>query len=69
MTDAVVLCGSMPVTASVDLGENTGINALFCWRRESGSNRRIRVLQTLALPLGYRARLVDAGNTRLLSAT
>ena len=25
------------------------------WRRGSGSNRRIRVLQTLALPLGYRA--------------
>jgi hypothetical protein len=30
-------------------------NLLFCWRRGSGSNRRIRVLQTLALPLGYRA--------------
>jgi hypothetical protein len=28
---------------------------LFDWRRGSGSNRRIRVLQTLALPLGYRA--------------
>ena len=25
------------------------------WRRGSESNRRIRVLQTLALPLGYRA--------------
>ena len=29
-------------------------NLLFCWRCGSGSNRRIRVLQTLALPLGYR---------------
>ena len=28
---------------------------LDCWRRGSESNRRIRVLQTLALPLGYRA--------------
>ena len=26
-----------------------------CWRRGSESNRRIKVLQTLALPLGYRA--------------
>ena len=25
------------------------------WRRGSESNRRIKVLQTLALPLGYRA--------------
>src|ERR1035441_4761276 len=25
------------------------------WRRGSGSNRRIKVLQTFALPLGYRA--------------
>ena len=29
--------------------------ALFCWRRGAGSNRRIKVLQTSALPLGYRA--------------
>jgi hypothetical protein len=28
---------------------------LKCWRRGSESNRRIRVLQTLALPLGYSA--------------
>ncbi len=28
---------------------------MFCWRRGSESNRRIKVLQTLALPLGYRA--------------
>jgi hypothetical protein len=28
---------------------------ILYWRRGSGSNRRIRVLQTLALPLGYRA--------------
>src|SRR6185312_3988004 len=27
----------------------------FSWRRGSGSNRRIKVLQTFALPLGYRA--------------
>jgi hypothetical protein len=26
-----------------------------CWRRGSGSNRRIKVLQTSPLPLGYRA--------------
>jgi hypothetical protein len=32
------------------------------WRRESGSNRRIRVLQTLALPLGYRATWVKQTN-------
>ena len=25
------------------------------WRRGAGSNRRIKVLQTSALPLGYRA--------------
>ena len=28
---------------------------VFCWRRGAGSNRRIKVLQTSALPLGYRA--------------
>jgi hypothetical protein len=28
---------------------------LLSWRRGSGSNRRIKVLQTFALPLGYRA--------------
>ena len=28
---------------------------LICWRRGSGSNRRIKVLQTSPLPLGYRA--------------
>src|SRR5208282_5816361 len=27
-----------------------------CWRRGSESNRRIKVLQTSPLPLGYRAR-------------
>ncbi len=27
----------------------------ICWRRGAGSNRRIKVLQTSALPLGYRA--------------
>src|SRR5215510_7976545 len=31
------------------------LNGGFCWRRGSESNRRMRVLQTLALPLGYRA--------------
>jgi hypothetical protein len=29
--------------------------SVFCWRRGAGSNRRIKVLQTSALPLGYRA--------------
>src|SRR5947208_3497470 len=28
-----------------------------CWRRGPGSNRRIKVLQTSPLPLGYRASL------------
>ena len=32
-------------------------NLQFCWRRGAGSNRRIKVLQTSALPLGYRANL------------
>ena len=30
-------------------------NLLIYWRRGSGSNRRIKVLQTSPLPLGYRA--------------
>ena len=30
-------------------------NLLKYWRRGSGSNRRIKVLQTSPLPLGYRA--------------
>ena len=29
--------------------------SLIIWRRGSGSNRRIKVLQTSPLPLGYRA--------------
>ena len=29
------------------------------WRRGSESNRRIKVLQTLALPLGYRASIAE----------
>ncbi len=33
----------------------TSITLAFTWRRGSESNRRVRVLQTLALPLGYRA--------------
>src|ERR1035437_6684781 len=39
----------------------TWVSAMVCklliikWRRGSGSNRRIKVLQTFALPLGYRA--------------
>ena len=38
-------------------GMNSKTSSLrpFCWRRGSGSNRRIKVLQTFALPLGYRA--------------
>ncbi len=33
------------------------VKYLKSWRRESELNRRIRVLQTLALPLGYRAKI------------
>jgi hypothetical protein len=38
-------------------GMNSKTSSLrpFCWRRGSELNRRIKVLQTLALPLGYRA--------------
>jgi hypothetical protein len=32
---------------------------VMSWRRGSESNRRIKVLQTLALPLGYRAASSD----------
>ena len=35
---------------------------ILLWRRGSGSNRRIKVLQTFALPLGYRA---DQGKVHL----
>ena len=38
--------------------EMHGSNDNFSWRRGSGSNRRIKVLQTFALPLGYRAPIV-----------
>ena len=31
------------------------LGGLKCWRRGSESNRRIKVLQTSPLPLGYRA--------------
>jgi hypothetical protein len=34
-------------------GENMNLEKV--WRRGSGSNRRIKVLQTSPLPLGYRA--------------
>jgi hypothetical protein len=34
---------------------STGNPEGWIWRRGSESNRRIKVLQTLALPLGYRA--------------
>ena len=42
----------------------------FCWRRGAGSNRRIKVLQTSALPLGYRAgtAMGFADNAELLFA-
>ena len=33
--------------------EKTAIGGLFFWRRHPDLNRGIRVLQTLALPLGY----------------
>ena len=32
-----------------------GFNSLTCWRRGGESNPRVKVLQTSALPLGYRA--------------
>src|SRR5580698_372700 len=38
------------------------------WRCGSGSNRRIRVLQTLALPLGYRT-VTEFGVPELLFGT
>ena len=43
---------------------------LSSWRRGAGSNRRIKVLQTSALPLGYRAASGTgfADNTELLFA-
>ncbi len=32
---------------------------MFFWRRQSESNRRIAVLQTTALPLGYAAKKME----------
>src|ERR1700735_5042071 len=40
--------------AAAQAPEITALSVLFLWRCGSGANRRIRVLQTLALPLGYR---------------
>jgi hypothetical protein len=42
---------------------NLGRAGIEEWRCGSGSNRRIRVLQTLALPLGYRTILLDVVNS------
>ena len=44
-----MLLSFQATTAFSDLSEKGS------WRRGSGSNRRIKVLQTFALPLGYRA--------------
>src|SRR6201996_344830 len=41
--------------ASSEGGENQESLGRRNWRRGSGSNRRIKVLQTSPLPLGYRA--------------
>jgi hypothetical protein len=46
------------VTLAALLGHSKiqmGAKSLILWRRGSGSNRRIKVLQTSPLPLGYRA--------------
>ena len=36
-----------------DENENTGVQLRYCARCHPDSNRRIKVLQTFALPLGY----------------
>src|SRR5580658_1098401 len=41
--------------SSVDVQEGTLLFSSSCWRRGADSNRCIKVLQTSALPLGYRA--------------
>jgi hypothetical protein len=38
------------------VGKKAVFMLVLCWRRGSESNRRIKVLQTSPLPLGYRAR-------------
>ena len=43
------------VESRVQLLDFIGNTLRKYWRRGSGSNRRIKVLQTFALPLGYRA--------------
>jgi hypothetical protein len=35
------------------------LQAFLVWRRQSESNRRIAVLQTAALPLGYAAKKME----------
>src|SRR5215471_20386831 len=43
------------VVNSYAIASTLGRSGRCFWRRGSESNRRIKVLQTLALPLGYRA--------------
>jgi hypothetical protein len=44
-----------PLLLTYRTEETLASHSLKRWRRGAGSNRRIKVLQTSALPLGYRA--------------
>ena len=56
---SVLVCSSPPGSRVVRFGTaRSGLIVLKGWRRGTESNRRIKVLQTFALPLGYRARLI-----------
>ena len=46
-------CGN--VKGPTDMEGETDLERFKNWRRGPGSNRRIKVLQTSPLPLGYRA--------------
>src|SRR5579871_3666437 len=53
-----VLAGFWPLRRALDGNTSSTVgsgNWLICWRRGRESNSRIKVLQTSALPLGYRA--------------
>src|SRR5262249_12144821 len=52
--------------ASPGVRRPRGPSVLICkrWRRGSESNRRIKVLQTSPLPLGYRALLLKVASLR-----